>query len=293
MTGLEPTAAVLGIATLSGALGLWLMLPGGGTASRVVGALLATVTVVLIFSQLPGFLSTAEIDPGDPADIQATQLTELQRQNLVNNTVFFVLAGITVAAAAATVTFRSPVYCAIWFALSLLGTAGLFLFQGAQFLGVATIVVYAGAILVTFLFVLMLAQPRGFAMYDRLSWERLLSAVTGALMVGTLTLTVASAYRTPPRWKIPFNAGQGDVAQAGPLQGLKPPADGDLRPERILAAEHVAHLGAQLFSRHLISIEVAGTLLLVALVGSIAIAAQARPLTSPPGRRGPGADRDG
>ena len=35
------------------------------------------------------------------------------------------------------------------------------MFQGAQFLGVATIVVYAGAILVTFLFVLMLAQPRG------------------------------------------------------------------------------------------------------------------------------------
>ena len=61
----------------------------------------------------------------------------------------------------ATVTFRNPVYCAIWFGLSLLGTAGLFLFHGAQFLAVATVVVYAGAILVTFLFVLMLAQPEG------------------------------------------------------------------------------------------------------------------------------------
>ena len=61
-------------------------------------------------------------------------------------------------------------------ALSLLGTAGLFLFQGAQFLAVATIVVYAGAILVTFLFVLMLAQPEGQASYDRVSWEALLSA---------------------------------------------------------------------------------------------------------------------
>ena len=64
-------------------------------------------------------------------------------------------------------------YCAVWFALSLLGTAGLFLFQGAQFLAVATIVVYAGAILVTFLFVLMLAQPNGRAYYDRVSWEPL------------------------------------------------------------------------------------------------------------------------
>ena len=73
-------------------------------------------------------------------------------------------------------------YCAVWFALSLLGTAGLFLFQGAQFLGVATIVVYAGAILVTFLFVLMLAQPTGRAYYDRLCWEPLVSAVTGAVL---------------------------------------------------------------------------------------------------------------
>ncbi len=46
----------------------------------------------------------------------------------------------------------------------------LFLYDGAQFLGVATIVVYAGAILVTFLFVLMLAQPEGQAAYDRVSW---------------------------------------------------------------------------------------------------------------------------
>ena len=88
------------------------------------------------------------------------------------------LAGVTVVSAAvATVTFRSPVYCAIWFGMSLLGTAGLFLFHGAQFLAVATVVVYAGAILVTFLFVLMLAQPEGQASYDRVSWEALLSAV--------------------------------------------------------------------------------------------------------------------
>ena len=41
---------------------------------------------------------------------------------------------------------------------------------GAQFLGIATVAVYAGAIVVTFLFVLMLAQPGGHAMYDRISW---------------------------------------------------------------------------------------------------------------------------
>ena len=75
--------------------------------------------------------------------------------------VFLILAAVTVISAVGAITFRNPVYCAIWFGLSLLGVAGLFFFAGAQFLAVATVVVYAGAILVTFLFVLMLAQPEG------------------------------------------------------------------------------------------------------------------------------------
>ena len=51
--------------------------------------------------------------------------------------------------------------------------AGLLVLAGAQFLGIATIVVYAGAIVVTFLFVIMLAQPRGNESYDRVSWGSL------------------------------------------------------------------------------------------------------------------------
>jgi NADH-quinone oxidoreductase subunit J len=76
----------------------------------------------------------------------------------------------------------------------LLGTAGLFLYQGAQFLSVATVVVYAGAILVTFLFVLMLAQPEGQAYYDRVSWEALLSAATGAVLVGMLMMVMIQSF---------------------------------------------------------------------------------------------------
>ena len=72
----------------------------------------------------------------------------------------------------------------------LLGTAGLFLFTGAQFLAVATTVVYAGAILVTFLFVLMLAQPEGKAAYDRVSWEALLAAATGIVILAVLSMTI-------------------------------------------------------------------------------------------------------
>ena len=92
--------------------------------------------------------------------------------------------------AAATIVSRSPVYAAIWFALSLVGVAGVLLVLGAQFLGVATIVVYAGAILVMFLFVLMLAQPAGLAPYDRVSNEPFLSALAGAVLLGVLSLSI-------------------------------------------------------------------------------------------------------
>ena len=66
-----------------------------------------------------------------------------------------------------TITSRNPIYSALWFAMVVIATAGLFLLAGASFLAAGTIIVYAGAIIVTFLFVIMLAQMEGKAIYDR------------------------------------------------------------------------------------------------------------------------------
>ncbi|MBC8353232.1 MAG: NADH-quinone oxidoreductase subunit J [Planctomycetes bacterium] len=162
---------------------------------------------------------------------------------------FWLMAGLAVVASGAAVTARSPVYAAIWFAVSLLGTAGLFLLQGAHFLGIATIVVYAGAIVVTFLFVLMLAQPEGHSPYDRISWAGFavpIAAIGVALVIGTLVSS---------------------------LPNFAPAA----HPDEILHDAHVARLGGQLFAKHLVSVEVIGTILLVALVGAIAIVIQGNP----------------
>ena len=139
-------------------------------AGRGVGIVLATIALGLGASQVPRL--------GD----------------WMADGVFLILAAVTVVSAAAAVTFRNPLYCAIWFGQSVLGTAGLFFFTGAQFLAVATVVVYAGAILVTFLFVLMLAQPEGKAPYDRVSWEALMSAVTGIVIVGVLSMTIGGVF---------------------------------------------------------------------------------------------------
>ncbi len=220
--------SLIGLASLLGGASLWLMLPRGRNPGRLFGAALGVVSLGLF-----GYLA---------ADL-AGRLGGGWSEG-----VFWTVAAVTVVSAAAAVTFRSPVYCAIWFALSLLGTAALFMIQGAQFLAVATIVVYAGAILVTFLFVLMLAQSQGRDYYDRVSWEPLLASAAGAVLVGVLTM-----------------------ALVGSALPKAPAPDAAQQSQEILADDHVAHLGAQLFSRYLIEVEVAGTLLLIALVGTIAM----------------------
>ena len=161
--------------------------------------------------------------------------------------------------------------------------AGVLLVLGAQFLGVATIVVYAGAILVMFLFVLMLAQPAGLAAYDRVSNEPFLSALAGAVLLGVLSLSIGRLSAAPPGscCSLPSRAtarlpdAAADAAPAGDtVAPVAAPAGAAHDPQAShdpLAQDHVARLGAELFGRHLIAVEAAGVLLLVALVGAIAV----------------------
>lgn len=232
-------AGQIALATGLLAAGLWLQLPRSGGRGRALGGVLAAAAVGILLARV------VQISSAHP----------------VAEIVFWLLALTTIVSAIGAVTMRSPVYCALWFAVTLLGTAALLLFDGAQFLGIATVVVYAGAILVTFLFVLMLAQPQGHTYYDRVGWEPLLSACTGALLIGLLSASIFA----------PAEAG-GDTL-GWRASGASPAA----REAGILNAQHMAHLGGQLFSRYLIAVEVAGTLLLVALVGAVAIVAQGSP----------------
>lgn len=216
-----------------GALGVWMMLPGAPPGRRAPGTVLAAVGAGLLAAALPGL--------GD----------------WLTGGLFYVLAAVTLVGAVATITFRSPVYAALGFGVSLLGTAGLLFLQGAQFLGVATVVVYAGAILVTFLFVLMLAEPRGRAAYDRVGFGPGMAMLCGALLVAILTTTLVSMARRPA--------------------GLVPPAaSAESRQQRVLAGQHVKQFGNELFGRHLVAIQGAGVLLLAALVGAAVIVGAGR-----------------
>ena len=107
---------------------------------------------------------------------------------------FYVFSGSAVAAGVLLVTQHNPARAALSFALVVLSVCGLFLLLAAPFLMAATVIVYAGAIIVTFLFVLMLAQQSGLGDADARSREPLLATVTGFVLLGALVYVLQATY---------------------------------------------------------------------------------------------------
>ena len=146
-----------------GGLGIYLVLPRGVRASdrivHLIGCALSTISLVLIAANFGDVLP-----------------------NKTNEATFYILAAVSICSAVLMIASHNPVIAALWFALVLLSNSGLYLLQGAEFLSAATIIIYAGAIIVTFLFVIMLAQPNGAAPYDLHSREPLLSCTAGVIL---------------------------------------------------------------------------------------------------------------
>jgi NADH:ubiquinone oxidoreductase subunit 6 (subunit J) len=99
---------------------------------------------------------------------------------------FYAFSAVAVAGGVLLVTQSNPVYAALSFALVVLSTCGLFLLNGAPFLTAATIIIYAGAIIVTFLFVIMLAQQSGRDSADLRSREPFLATLAGFVLLAAL-----------------------------------------------------------------------------------------------------------
>jgi NADH:ubiquinone oxidoreductase subunit 6 (subunit J) len=103
---------------------------------------------------------------------------------------FYAFSGIALVAGTLLITQHNPARAALSFALVILSTCGLFLLLAAPFLMAATIIIYAGAIIVTFLFVIMLAQQTGIDDADLRSREPLLAAVTGFVLLAAVLYVV-------------------------------------------------------------------------------------------------------
>ena len=117
-----------------------------------------------------------------------------------DDVLFFLFAAIAVVSGFQTITRPNPVWSALWFAMTVLATCGLFLMLNAAFLAAATVIVYAGAIVVTLLFVLMMAQQHGGAPYDRESREPGLACIAGFGVLVALLIALQSARSPSSQW---------------------------------------------------------------------------------------------
>jgi NADH-quinone oxidoreductase subunit J len=196
---------------------------------------------------------------------------------------FYIFSAAALVSALLTVTSRNPIYSALWFASVVLSTSGLFLLASAPFLAAGTIIVYAGAIIVTFLFVIMLAQSEGKALYDRASRAPGSATITCFLLLWCLIYSLA-ALSTDPTARVqgrPPLTRINQLPKAYSLPALSEPLavlDRAYRPTSWLSdakgieKQNVAGLGESLYTDHLVTVGLTGVLLFVALVGAVAIA---------------------
>jgi len=157
-----------------------------------------------------------------------------------------VLALIGVFGAVRLITHSHPVYSALYFILVAVATAGMLVLMQAEFVAAALLIIYGGAILVTYVFVIMLAQQSGGPRtYDRYAREPLVGVLAGFIL-----LTVIAARL--------FGSGA-DVAASPPEDVTR--ASGAVLP-----------VGTHLLTQYVIAVQLAAVILTAAMVGAIAVA---------------------
>lgn len=176
---------------------------------------------------------------------------------------FWPFAIIALVSGVRVVTHPRPVYSALYFVLTTFATAGLFVLLWAEFMAAALILIYAGAILVTYVFVIMLAQqattPEKSATatneYDTVAREPIVASAVGFALMAMLLFVVTD--RSAAIAKV-------NETNVGP--------NGSVVTNLIETGESTKAIGRHLFEYHLVNLELAGLLLTVATVGAIVIA---------------------
>ena len=158
---------------------------------------------------------------------------------------FYYFAGMTVLSAVLTVSLRNPVYCVLALMVMFFHVAGIFILLDAEFLAALQIIIYAGAILVLYLFVLMLLNVKS---EERFVHRR---AFVGILLGLTLLSEVVLLMARSPSAATP----------AGGVSALP-----------LSQAGNTEALGALLFTDYLLPFELIGLLLLGGMIGALILA---------------------
>ncbi|MCY2985133.1 MAG: NADH-quinone oxidoreductase subunit J [Planctomycetota bacterium] len=172
-------------------------------------------------------------------------------------------------------TAREPVYAALGFATAVLSVCGVLFMQSALFIAAATMIVYAGATIIIFLFVLMFAQQTELRTYDVQLNNPLVAAAIGAILLATITMCV-----TKNNAILPVRVDSTRVMSAASLPDSLSSEAGKEASKKLDAIDPnlryvpklTAGLGRSMYTDYLLAVELAGTVLLVATIGAIALA---------------------
>ena len=263
--------ALLAVTAL-GFVGVFLMLPRERATVSRIGGLIGVLALGGLFLLLVRQSASAPPTAGGPSIF------------------FYVFASIMVLGAAGVISQPRPVYAALYFVLVTLAGAALFVLLMSEFMAIVLVIVYAGAILVTYVFVLMLAsqgneshQPPE---YDRRASEPFWAVLVSFVLLGTilqvlypeaqsrdalagkpkLTILAAASQKSPDLGIFHGSANammvdsQAEVSTA-PATEVLPPRPGNMQL-----------LGVTLYGSHAFALELAGILLTIALVGAVMIA---------------------
>jgi len=161
---------------------------------------------------------------------------------------FYVFAIIVVTAGLLTVISKNPVHSVLWLILAFLSSAGLFVLLGAEFVAMLLIIVYVGAVAVLFLFVVMMLDVDFAELKGEMAKYMPLALLMGVIILMQLALAFGV-------WEY--------ADQAQDLRGAVTPA--------ITETHNTAALGQLIYDEYILLFQLAGLILLVAMVGAIVL----------------------
>ncbi|MEO0482585.1 MAG: NADH-quinone oxidoreductase subunit J [Planctomycetota bacterium] len=176
-----------------GAIGVWLALPRKKVNPQLLGGAIAgfAVGLVLLGLGIGAFQNQPEMD---------------NPPTMLPSIYFYIFAAIALAASLRMITHPRPVYAALYFILTILSSCGLYLILSAEFMAFALVIIYAGAILITYLFVIMLAtqapseeQPDALSDYDASAREPAIASGVGFVLLALLTTMLFEGVRVLDR----------------------------------------------------------------------------------------------
>ena len=163
---------------------------------------------------------------------------------------FYIFAAILVIAALRVITARNPVHAALFLVLSFFTAAGIWMLLHAEFLAILLVLVYVGALMVLFRFVVMILDLDLDHMRKGFKQFMPVASLVGAVIVAEMSIVLI----------------RGFIGTAQPVQALSPE----------VAANNTKALGTLLYTEYLFSFEVAGVILLVAIIASVALTLRRR-----------------